>query len=273
MSTRLAARVPDQYIRAPQEMFSGFTTACPEEGESVCARLRHSVDTIVRNDATRPKQATDRTGYIAAVRPSAAQGGRRRHCTPFTKHEHFMDETSSSPVLNAALSASSQGDSASALALLAQAVAQDPDSGIPHFLMGAEYAALGKVDDAEASFTNAVLLAPDLAVARYQLGLLQFTSGRAATALLTWQPLLVLGAGSAVVHFVTGFAALARDDFDAASQSLRHGQKLNVDNAAMNADIDKVLAEIERVRSESTQPIEEDSHVLILNYQQQGGMH
>ena len=92
-------------------------------------------------------------------------------------------------MLQAGLAASQANDPQRALQLFAQASAARPASGVPHFLAGSEYAALGQMEQAEAELANAVLLAPAFHIARYQLGLLQFSSGRAATALVTWEPL------------------------------------------------------------------------------------
>ncbi len=194
--------------------------------------------------------------------------------------------TSSSlpPVLQQAMAASAQGDSEAALALFSQAALAEPASGIPYLLMGAEYAALGQIDKAEAAFANAVLLAPGLAIARYQLGLLQFSSARAAIALVTWQPLLELGESSPLPCFVLGFTALAQDDFDTARTCLERGIALNTDNPPLTADIQKVLQRMDAAlmtseAGEEAPPAEhafddrEESHVLLSNYHQQGPAH
>ena len=86
------------------------------------------------------------------------------------------------------LSASQADNAALAIDCLLKASAAAPTASLPQFLLGAEYATIGKTELAEAAFANATRLAPDFPMARYQLGLLQFSSGRAAMALLTWQP-------------------------------------------------------------------------------------
>jgi Flp pilus assembly protein TadD len=97
------------------------------------------------------------------------------------------------PAVTHALQVSAAGDSEGAIRLLRAAAQEDPASGLVQFLLAAELAQAGAIGDAEAAYANAVLLAPQFHIARFQLGLLQFTSGRAAIALLTWQPLLALG--------------------------------------------------------------------------------
>lgn len=185
--------------------------------------------------------------------------------------------------LQDAISASAQGDSSTALALFSQAASEQPNSGVPHLLMGAEHAKLGEIDRAEAGFANALLLEPGLLIARYQLGLLQLSSARAAIALVTWQPLLQLDDSNPLPHFVRGFEALAHDQFDEASRCFEAGLARNVDNAPLSNDIRKVLEKIDAIQAHSHQPLvdsesepeatEVDFHFLLSNYQQKGPGH
>jgi tetratricopeptide (TPR) repeat protein len=184
------------------------------------------------------------------------------------------------PLLQQALAASAQGDNEAALALFSQAAQEEPSSGIPHLLIGAEYAALGQADKAETAFANAVLLAPDLAIARYQLGLLQFSSARVGAALITWQPLLALGELNPLPSFVLGFTALAQDDFETARSYFETGISLNTDNPPLTSDIEKVLrnmdmalAALDAEKGKSSSDDSEASHILLSNYHQQGLAH
>jgi tetratricopeptide (TPR) repeat protein len=184
-------------------------------------------------------------------------------------------------LMQQALAASQVNDTEGALRLFTQASAEQPSSGLPHFLMGAELAQAGRIAEAEAAFANAVLLAPDLAIARYQLGLLQFTSGRAALALVTWQPLFTLPNSEPLQRFVHGFAALAQDSFQEALALFREGMAANTSNAPLNKDIQLVIDEVEKLLAKSgTAPAAEpeasqgeSSHVLLSNYRQQGSLH
>jgi len=182
-------------------------------------------------------------------------------------------------LLQAGLAASRANDAERALAFFAQASAACPASGMPHFLAGSEYAAMGQLEKAEAALANAVLLAPAFHIARYQLGLLQFSSGRAAVALVTWEPLIALDETQALGHFVRGFAALAQDDFVQAKAHFTTGLARNMDNAALSADIQKVLQGIDDAQARnsgvaSQQPAEHDeaaAHVLLSNYDKYSG--
>lgn len=190
-----------------------------------------------------------------------------------------------SPLVQQAMAASQAGDTTHALGLLQQAAAEEPGSGIPHFLMGSEYASIGQFEQAELAFSNAVLLSPQLPVARYQLGLLQYSSGRAPAALVTWQPLLSLGETSPMPHWVRGFAALAQDQFDTAKGHFETGVRLNTENPPMSSDILKIIAQIEAVQRSNaeqaegtsnppqTEEAEASAHFLLSSYGRQGTVH
>ena len=166
------------------------------------------------------------------------------------------------------LAASKEGRLDAALSLFAQASDADPSSGVPHFLIGSEHAAAGDFPAAELAFARAVLLAPDFPLARYQLGLLQFTSQRAPVALLTWEPLLSLPVTDALPHFVRGFTALAADAFDEALGHYRTGLACNPPNPALCSDILQLVDAIEKLRQKGDAPQEEESaqHVLLSAY-------
>lgn len=186
-------------------------------------------------------------------------------------------------LIQQALTASQSDDSETALRLFTEASREQPQSGIPHFLAAAEYAQLGQMAEAEAAFANAVLLAPDLAIARFQLGLLQFTSARAAMALVTWQPLLQLPENDPLKLFALGFAELAQDSFEKALAFFEQGMAANQTNPPLNTDIARVTAEIRKlltakpegaVQSENESAAAEDSsHFLLGTYQQHNRLH
>jgi len=188
------------------------------------------------------------------------------------------------------LTASRAGSVEQAISLFKEAAAAAPQSGIPPFLLAAELAQSGHTDEAEAAYATAVLLAPELHMARYQLGLVQFTGNRPAIALLTWEPLLHLPAESPLPSVVKGFASLAQDDFAAASAQFKQAIALNHDNDALTKDMQMMLHRIAALgapapgptaaNGESTPPeqlkeqVEDGAlHVLLTNYQQQGPLH
>jgi tetratricopeptide (TPR) repeat protein len=166
--------------------------------------------------------------------------------------------------------AASQGNRRrAALDFFAQASAVQPSSGIPHFLIGSEQAAAGDLDAAEVAFANAVLLAPEFLLARYQLGLLQFSSNRAAMAMVTWGPLLALAPAEPLGHYVRGFAALAQDRFTESVAQFEAGLDCEELNPAVAADIRQVVEAVRQLaaRAESS-PVDEPiaGHVLLASY-------
>lgn len=171
------------------------------------------------------------------------------------------------------LAASQEGRAQAAMDLFAQARACDPASGIPHFLIGSEHAAAGEVEAAEAAFANAVLLAPEFALARYQLGLLQFSAGRAAVALVTWEPLHRRPPSDPLAHFVRGFAALAEDRLDTAIAHFRTGLACPEANPGVAADVRRVMDSVEALARAGAPAQEgpEAAHVLLGAYS--GGIH
>lgn len=169
------------------------------------------------------------------------------------------------------LAASREGRTDAALALFSQASALAPTSGIPAFLIASEQAAAGNIEAAEAAFANAVLLAPGFTLARYQLGLLQFSSARAAVAFLTWQPLFDLPETDPLGHFVRGFAELAQDHFEPALGHFRAGLGCPEGNPAVAGDIQKVIEKVEQLRAGQQDPqppsaAEGTAHFLLAGY-------
>jgi len=145
------------------------------------------------------------------------------------------------------LAASLEQRSEAALALFAQACLADPTAGVPHLLIGAEHTSRGELRLAEAAFVQALLLCPGLHLARYQLGLLQFSGQRTAAALVTWQPLLALCDSHPLGHFVRGFTALTEDDHAASVRHFRRGLAHSRDEAGVALGIGTVLDAVQHL--------------------------
>lgn len=126
-----------------------------------------------------------------------------------------------------------------------------------HFLRGSLLAGLRRYDEAHGAMKTAVDLAPDFAVARFQLGLLELTSGAAAQAQATWEAFRSLPSDNPYYVFSEGLTHLIRDEFQAAIESLERGIGLNSENPAINADMQLIIAETRKKMSEQTEPEEE----------------
>ena len=116
----------------------------------------------------------------------------------------MTDDTRYRDLIEQGLQASREGRTAQAVDCFLLAANEQPNSSVPHFLLGSEHAAAGDAAAAERSLADAVLLTPGFRLARYQLGLLQFSSDRPGAALVTWQPLLDAPDCESLGQFVRG---------------------------------------------------------------------
>jgi tetratricopeptide (TPR) repeat protein len=139
------------------------------------------------------------------------------------------------------LSREEEGASAEVSALLREY----PGDPRLHFLHGSLLAAVRRYDEARGAIAEAVALAPDYPIARFQLGFLEFTSGDAAAASETWRPLLDGAPGDPLRLFVEGLQRLAEDEFAAATALLRRGIDANTANGALNADMHRLIEAVE----------------------------
>jgi hypothetical protein len=137
--------------------------------------------------------------------------------------------------------------------------ASTPADAAGHLLAGAAHAEAGRLNEAENEFAAALLHAPQLHIARFQLGLLQWSSGRHAVALVTWQPLMALPAGVDLGHFARGFRLWAVSDLPGATAEFRQGVGC-CGNAPLAQDMRKLLDTIPAPASTPTE------HVLLKNY-------
>lgn len=122
-----------------------------------------------------------------------------------------------------------------------------PEDARLHFLRGSMLIGAGRAIEAHAALSRAVTLAPEFALARFQLGFFELTSGEPARALATWEPLDDLPAGHYLVLFVTGLRHLIRDAFDEAVAALTHGISVNRENPPLNYDMQLIIDECRRV--------------------------
>jgi len=122
-----------------------------------------------------------------------------------------------------------------------------PEDPRLHFMKGSTLVGKQRMIEAHLSLQKAVELAPDFAVARYQLGFFELTSGEADKALATWGPLLMLPKDNYLRRFVEGLTHLIRDEFEAAIAEFEAGMAINQDNPPMNHDIGLLIAECRKM--------------------------
>jgi tetratricopeptide (TPR) repeat protein len=134
-----------------------------------------------------------------------------------------------------------QADSSDELEQADRLIADYPDDPRLHFLRGSILASIGRPIEALPALRQAVELAPDFAIARFQLGFFQLTSGEAANALSTWGPLALLPEQNYLRMFVAGLTHLIRDEFEEAIVQLRAGIAVNDENPPLNRDMQLIV--------------------------------
>lgn len=152
---------------------------------------------------------------------------------------NLCDETRLAEVMTAVA-----GDDGDEIAQVDRALADFPADPRLHFLRGSLLAGIGRPIEALSSLKAAVDLAPDFAIARFQLGFFQLTSGEAANALSTWGPIALLPDGHYLRHFVGGLTYLIRDEFAPAIEQLRAGIAANAENPPLNRDMQLIVDRI-----------------------------
>lgn len=134
-----------------------------------------------------------------------------------------------------------------------------PEDPRLHFMKGSTLVGKQRMIEAHLSLQKAVELAPDFAVARYQLGFFELTSGEADKALATWGPLLKLSKDNYLRRFVEGLTHLIRDEFEAAIGEFEAGMAINGDNPPMNHDISLLIAECRKMLDGGAAPADDTS--------------
>jgi tetratricopeptide (TPR) repeat protein len=138
-----------------------------------------------------------------------------------------------------------QHDDAAGLANVEMALKVYPLDPRLHFLHGSLLAGLQRYAEGRASMARAIEIAPDFSLARFQLGFLDLTSGRAVEAIGVWNPLFILAADDPLRVLAEGLTHMAGDNFDEAKMLLKQGMALNTDNPQINDDMQLILDELE----------------------------
>ena len=129
------------------------------------------------------------------------------------------------------------------LALAERLIEAYPEDARLHFLRGSMLAGRSRPIEAHAALSRAVELAPDFALARFQLGFFELTSGEAARALATWEPLQDLPSDHYLALFVSGLRHLVQDRFADAITALEAGIAANEENLPLNRDMQLIIDE------------------------------
>ncbi|HEX8669688.1 MAG TPA: hypothetical protein VF727_15085 [Allosphingosinicella sp.] len=181
------------------------------------------------------------------------------------------DESCPQADLAAALEALGRDDAAGLAAVEALAVRYPRDARL-HFLAGSVMAGQQRYGEARDRMGRAVALVPGYAVARFQLGLLELSSGDAAAAEAVWLPLEKRPEDDALRLFAAGLRYLARDEFEEAVAHLRRGIANNDEHPLISRDMQMVIDEAEAKRAEAGAAAEPEAapisatHLLLQQY-------
>lgn len=154
-------------------------------------------------------------------------------------------------LLHLAIDATGEGRHEVAVSCLKQALEMTPDDARVIYLLAAEHAQLRMFDRAMQGMARALELAPELAIARLQLGLLYLSFDRIDETVAVWQALDELADNEPLKLFKQGLSALIREDYDSCERSLRSGIELNRSNPALNTDMQRILNEMHSYREAS----------------------
>lgn len=149
-------------------------------------------------------------------------------------------------------------DEVAAIARIATLIETHPSDPRLHFLDGSLLAAQARYGEAREAMARSIEIAPDYAIARFQLGLLELSSGDAEAADATLQPLAEAASEDGLVLFARGLRHLARDELAVAAELLRQGMALNQDHPMVNRDMALILT---RIAEGGPGPVEPDEEV------------
>lgn len=135
--------------------------------------------------------------------------------------------------------------------LLLDAAISHPADPRPLLLLAGEYAQAQDMDRAEATYIAALQRNPDYAIARFQLGLLQFSGARPAVALATFAPLDQLEEHHPLRLFKNAFECLAQDRLQDARTWFCEGIAHNTDNTPLNFDMQNMVKRLDKLQAES----------------------
>lgn len=127
---------------------------------------------------------------------------------------------------------------------LSAAMERYPDDPRLPFLKGSLLAGKGDYASAHSHMLRAVEIAPGYRIARFQLGLLELSSGDAEKAGETWAPLAAEMPQDSLSLFARGLQHMARDEFAPAAELLESGLEANHEHPAVGRDMAGLLSEI-----------------------------
>ncbi len=161
-----------------------------------------------------------------------------------------------------------EADSAAALSTLPRLCSEFPTDPRLRFLLGSVLAGAGQYAQARSEMREALRIAPRYAIARFQLGLLELTSGEPDAAEATWRLLEDLSSDDPLRVMAGGLKSLVHDRFADAISQLERGITLNTQYPALNGDMRLLIDGITAVvaKGGEQQPETSAAHLLLQQY-------
>lgn len=148
-----------------------------------------------------------------------------------------------SEYLHLAINASQNGDHHAALNYLNAALELEPKNAAVHYFRAAEHAELGLLERAHAEMIEALELAPEMDVARFQLGLLSLQLSKLDDARNAFNSLLGTSQDMSLREFSGAYLELLDERTSNAITRLTQGLT-DCSNPALKADMERVLASL-----------------------------
>jgi tetratricopeptide (TPR) repeat protein len=153
---------------------------------------------------------------------------------------------------------------------LKRLIERAPDNANAHCLLGAEHAELGLFDRAIGEFEHAIALAPSLAVARFQLGLIHFIRNDVQQAERLWSELDGLPDSAALDAFSKALLLTTSGNFKSALAEVQRGLAANP-SEALARDMTRIKTQIEnqllnRKAEPDAKSAAEGKHALLSSY-------
>lgn len=148
-----------------------------------------------------------------------------------------------SEYLHLAIHASQSGDHHGALNYLNNAVQLEPDNPAARYFLAAEHAELGLFERACTGMSQVLELAPELHIARFQLGLLCLQLNRTDEARISFKMLNDASVESSLQSFSGAYLELLNDHPQGAIPLITQGLE-GCTNTALKNDMNRVLSSL-----------------------------
>ncbi|HKQ31136.1 MAG TPA: hypothetical protein VJS66_07625 [Burkholderiales bacterium] len=172
--------------------------------------------------------------------------------------DKFLD---ADELLHLALDASRRGRTEDSLVTLKRAMEIAPNDARIHYVLGSLYNQIGMIERAEKHLQHATTFQPAMENARFELGWLYWSTGRADTAAQTWKAFDDHGKEHPIYLFKTGLLHLAKNEYNECEKNLRLGLSVNGGNvpyasemAQLHQRVSTYLATLKAPTTTETQP-------------------